>query len=412
MRSRFIACTALAVVLSAASARADQPTAEVIHWWTSGGEAAAVKVFADSFNKAGGKWVDTAIAGGGGENARSTGISRIVGGKPPTAMQFNYGKQFDEIVANGYVANVDAVAQEGKWKDLLPPVLYNSVVREGHVYGVPVNVHGIHWAWWSAAALQKAGAEAPKSWDDFFPVLDKLKAAGLTPVALGGQAWQEEILFNFIVNSYGGKDLFRAIYVDHKVDAVKSPEFRKAVDLFLKLKPYVDEGSPGRNWNDATAMVITGKAGVQVMGDWAKGEFNAAKQTAGKDYVCEAGFGTKGGYAFGGDVFVMVKSDAKGAAEAQALLAKTLLSPEVQVAFNNVKGSIPVRPDVDTSKVDACAKIGLEAMKNLDNQIPNLDFTNTPDQVGAYRDAITEMWNSKKPDVDAFLAKYAKAVAM
>ena len=43
---------------------------------------------------------------------------------------------------------------------------------------------------------------------------------------------------------------------------------------------------PGRNWNDATAMVITGKAGVQMMGDWAKGEFLAANQTAGKEFGC------------------------------------------------------------------------------------------------------------------------------
>ena len=74
----------------------------MIHWWTSGGESAAVKVFAEQFTKAGGTWMDTAIAGGA--NARTAAINRTVGGTPPTAMQFNTGKQFDELVENDLLA--------------------------------------------------------------------------------------------------------------------------------------------------------------------------------------------------------------------------------------------------------------------------------------------------------------------
>src|SRR5271166_6304163 len=106
----------LGVSLAAAPAAAEK--AEVIHWWTSGGESAAVKVFADQFNKAGGTWVDTAIAGGA--NARTVAINRTVGGDPPTAMQFNTGKQFDELVDNDMLANVDAVAAAQNWKGVIP----------------------------------------------------------------------------------------------------------------------------------------------------------------------------------------------------------------------------------------------------------------------------------------------------
>ncbi len=38
---------------------------EVTHWWTSGGEAAAVAEFAKAFDATGNKWVDGAIAGPG-----------------------------------------------------------------------------------------------------------------------------------------------------------------------------------------------------------------------------------------------------------------------------------------------------------------------------------------------------------
>ena len=92
-------------------AQAAEPLkAEVIHWWTSGGEAAAVKVFADAYDQAGGQWIDSAVAGGGGEAARTAGINRIVGGNPPTMMQFTTGKQLAELVANNYLVTLDAAA--------------------------------------------------------------------------------------------------------------------------------------------------------------------------------------------------------------------------------------------------------------------------------------------------------------
>ena len=103
--------------------------AEVLHWWTSAGESAAVKVFAEQFTKAGGTWVDNAIAGGA--NARTAGINRMVGGNPPTMMQFNTGKQFDELVSNDLVRNVDAQAKAGKWREIMPKLIVDAVTRDG-----------------------------------------------------------------------------------------------------------------------------------------------------------------------------------------------------------------------------------------------------------------------------------------
>ena len=76
--------------------------------------------------------------------------------------------------------------------------------------------------------------------------------------------------------------MFTAFWGKRDAAMVKSPEFRKVAETYRKLHDYVDPGAPGRNWNDATAMVIQGKAGMQFMGDWAKGEFTAAGQTPGQ----------------------------------------------------------------------------------------------------------------------------------
>jgi glucose/mannose transport system substrate-binding protein len=237
--------------------------AEVIHWWTSGGESAAVKVLAEQFAKAGGTWVDTAIAGG--VNARAAAISRTIGGTPPTAMQFNTGKQFDDLVENDLLRDVDQLATEQKWKSMMPEAIVNATTRNGKMFAVPVDIHGQNWLWMSTAALGKAGAPEPTNWDDVFPVLDKLKAADLIPLAFSGQKVWERNLFNAVLVGKGGNALWAAIYGKRDAAAAKSAEFTAVAETYGKLRSYVDPGAPGRNWNDATNLVIQGKAGLQIM---------------------------------------------------------------------------------------------------------------------------------------------------
>src|SRR4051812_15545979 len=211
MSRRGVTGFALGALLSlCAPASAEELRAEVIHWWTSGGESAAVKVFAEQFQAAGGTWVDTAIAGGA--NARTAAINRTVGGNPPTAMQFNTGKQFDDLVENELLADVDAQEAAQKWKAILPAAFVQAVTRGGHAYAVPVNIHGQNWLFYSNAALQRAGVQPPTGWDDLFPALDKLRTAGLIPLAFSGQKNWERNLFNNVMAGRGGHDLFIAFW--------------------------------------------------------------------------------------------------------------------------------------------------------------------------------------------------------
>ncbi|GAB3256773.1 ABC transporter substrate-binding protein [Chitinimonas naiadis] len=381
-------------------AQAAGTKAEVIHWWTSGGESAAIKEMANAYKAAGGEWVDSAVAGG--EQARAAAINRIVGGNPPAAAQFNTSQQFHDVIAEGLLNNVDDVAAKEGWDKILPAPILNSIKVKGHYYAAPVNIHMPAWFWYSKAAFAKAGIKAePKTADEFFAALDKLKAAGVVPLALGGQGWQEKITFDAWLAHAGGADLYMKIYRDRDVATVNSAAFKKVLADFKRLRGYVDAGSPGRNWNDATAMLISGKAGVQIMGDWAKGEFAAAKQTAGKEFGCFPGFGARSPYIIAGDVFVFPKTDKPEIVKAQKLLATVMTSPAAQVAFNSKKGSIPIRTDVDLSGLDICAKQGVEIMKDKSRQIPNPEMLASPDTIGALQDVVSKFWNNNQSVEDA-----------
>lgn len=392
-----------AAVLMAAGAlapAAHAQKAEVIHWWTSGGEAAAIKEFATMYTKAGGTWIDTPIAGGGGAQARTVMANRTMGGDAPTAAQYNYGKQYEEIIKEGLLNDLDDVAKKGNWDKLLPEKIRNAVKVNGKYFAVPVNLHNENWVWFNKAVLAKAGAKEPTNMDEMFAAMDKVKATGVTPLALGGQGWQEAITFRGVLLAVGGQDLYLKTFKDKDAS---TPGFRKTVETFRKLKGYTDAGSPGRDWNLATGMVIEGKAAFQMMGDWAKGEFVNAGKSAGKEYGCFMAGGPKMPYAIGGDVFVFPKQKAADAAAAQKKLAELMISPEGQVAFNNKKGSIPIRTDVDTSKMDMCAQMGVQAVKE-GRLLQGTNELLSPDAVGAFEDAISKFWNSNQSVDDGIKA--------
>ncbi len=373
--------------------------AEVIHWWTSGGESAAVKELASAYKAAGGTWVDTAISGG--ENSRQITINRIAGGKPPTVAQFNTSRQYQEVVAEGLLNDIDAVAVKEGWDKFLPEPIKKFVKIDGKYYAMPVNIHNPSWFWYSKAVLAKASVkEEPQNMEQFLDALAKIKASGAIALALGGQGWQEGLLFNAILHQ-GNADLFKKFYGSKDGAIATTPEFKKFLTDFKKLKAFVDPGSPNRDWNVTTAMLISNKAGFQIMGDWAKGEFSSAKQTAGKEYGCFPGWGAKAPYMIEGDVFVFPKTKDPEAIKAQRLFATVVTSPAVQVAFNTKKGSIPIRTDVDMGKLDICSQLGVNAMKDPSRHLPSPSQLISPEKGGAIQDIITKFWNTSQSVDDA-----------
>ncbi|HEX8601309.1 MAG TPA: ABC transporter substrate-binding protein [Pseudoduganella sp.] len=382
--------------------------ATVSHWWTSGGESAAIRQFADAFTRAGGQWIDQAVAGA--DQSRASTINRIVGGNAPVAAQFNTSRQFRDIVDQGLLNNLDDVAARGNWDRILPRTIIDAIKINGHYYAAPVDIHMPAWFFYSKAAYARAGiGSEPATFDEFMAHLDRLKRAGLIPLAFGGQVWQEKILFDAVFALVGGPELYLRVYRDRDLKAVQSPAFRDVLVKFRRLRAYTDPGAPGRNWNDATALVVSGRAGVQIMGDWAKGEFTSAGQVAGREFGCFPGFGPRAPYIVAGDAFVFPRTGKPHVVKAQHLLATVMTAPGPQAEFSARKGSIPIRPDVDLAKLDLCARMGIAIMADKSRQLPNTEMLLDPDLNGALQDVLTNYWNRTETPEQA-QAAFAQAM--
>ncbi|MDP3960615.1 MAG: ABC transporter substrate-binding protein [Pseudorhodobacter sp.] len=330
---------------------------EVLHWWTSGGEAAALNVLKDDLAAKGIGWVDMPVAGGGGEAAMTVLRARVTAGDPPTAVQM-LGFDIQDWAAEGALGNLDAVAAAEGWDAVVPAALARFSKFDGHWIAAPVNVHSTNWVWISKAALDAAGGKAPESWDDLVAMLDAMKANGITPLAHGGQPWQDATIFDAVVLGLGN-DFYKAAFVDLDPAALGGDTMAQAFDRLMKLRTYVDDNFSGRDWNLASAMVINGEAGMQMMGDWAKGEFLKAGKVPGSDFVCIRFPGTQGSVTFNSDQFAMFNVASDDAKAAQAAMASAIESPVFQSAFNVVKGSVPARTDVPDTAFDDCGKKGI-----------------------------------------------------
>ena len=382
---------------------------EVTHWWTSGGEAAAVAELAKAFDASGDKWIDGAIAGSGGV-ARPIIISRILGGDPMGATQLNHGRQAEELIEAGLLLDITDVAEAEGWRDIIHPVsLLDSCTVDGRVYCAPLNIHSWQWLWLSNQAFADAGVAVPTNWDEFAAAGDALRAAGKLPMAMGGQPWQSSGAFGVMMIAIGGLDTFKAINADKNPEAVMSPEATKVFEAFGAARQLA-EGSNIQEWSQATNLVLTGQAGGQIMGDWAQGEFSVAEKVAGTDYTCLPGLGANEIISTDGDAFYFPLVDDEEITAAQKRLASLLVSKEVQVAFNLKKGSLPIRGDIDLSKANDCMKKGLQILAD-GNIVPSGNQLLSQDTQTQLGDLTVEFWNDQSITPAQFQERYRDIIA-
>ncbi len=407
------AMAASAIGFAGGASAADVKEVQMLHWWTSGGEAAALNVLKQDLAKEGYTWKDVPVAGGGGEGAMTALKAMVAAGNPPTASQI-LGYYAVDYAEAGKLGDITSLADKEGWAKVVPTALQKFTTTNGKWDAVPVNIHSVNWIWLNKAAMEKIGGTQPKTFDDFVALLDKAKKAGIIPLALGGQPWQEATLFDSVVASTGGIDFYKKAFIDLDESALKSDTMKKSFDNLAKLRAYTDSNYAGRDWNLATAMVIKGDALVQVMGDWAKGEFVNAHQQADKDFLCYRFPGTDGSVIYNTDMFAMfnVPEDRKAA---QLALADATMSISFQSAFNVVKGSVPARMDVPDTAFDSCGKKGIADVKaaNADGKFVGSmaqNYAQPPAVAGAYHDVVTKFFHGEIKSSDAAVTELVKAL--
>jgi glucose/mannose transport system substrate-binding protein len=319
---------------------------EVFTWWADGGEKAGLDGLVSVFNTAcsGYKFVNGAVAGGAGSNAKQVLASRLQQGQPPDTFQAHAGAELSDYINAGQVEDLSSEYQEWGLNSAFPKGLLDNITVGGKIYSVPANIHRANVVWSNKKVLSDAGiTKDPTTMAEFVADLDTLKAKGIaTPLALG-KDWTQEMLFEAVLITDLGADGFTGLW-NGKTDW-KSAQVTQGINDYKKLLSYTNTDRDTFDWTDAEKLIMDGKAGFQLMGDWEAADLDA-KGFKDYGYFVFPGNGTA--YQWLADSFVLPKG-AKDVDGTKCWL-KTVGSADGQKAFNTKKGSIPAR--IDASPAD------------------------------------------------------------
>ncbi|WP_342059777.1 ABC transporter substrate-binding protein [Aeromonas sp. OTU364] len=327
---------------------------EVLHWWTSGGEAKAVEVLKSEWAEQGNQWNDFAVQGGGGKSAMTVLKSRALAANPPEAAHLK-GYELHEWASLGFLRDLSPMAEHLGWYPQLSPMVRDTLSQNGALMAVPTGIHRVNWLWLNRKLFERLGLTPPADWAQFVAVADKLKAQGVTPLAIGNEPWQLAVLFETVALGEGGKAFYRKAFLEQDSATLTGPDMVRVLTRFQQLRAYVPEKYAGLKWHQATNLLESGGAAMQIMGDWVKGELSAGNYRPGEDIDCLPSPGSQGLFSYNLDSIAMFKQRDPAQLQAQGELARLLMTPRFQEEFNRVKGSIPALTKPDMSKFDRCA---------------------------------------------------------
>ncbi|MGH3352034.1 MAG: ABC transporter substrate-binding protein [Nocardioides sp.] len=322
---------------------------EVFTWWAEGSEKAGLDALVKVFDEQNPdlKFVNGAVAGGAGSDAKNVLQSRLQNGEPPATFQAHAGAELTDYINAGQIEDLTDLYEEKGWNEQFPEGLLDRLKQDGGIYSVPSNIHRANMLWANPAVLKKAGIEANKTYDSidaWIVDLKKIKAKGIIPLSVATD-WTQVNLLETVLLADLGAEAYNGLW-DGTTDWAGS-EVKAALEDYSTLLSLTNTDRQGLDWPDATQLVIDGDAAFNVMGDWAEAAFQEQKKTFNKDYTAVPVPGTDGVFDFLADSFTK-PVDGPNPEGTEAWL-DSIASDEGQVAFNKAKGSIPASTTADTS---------------------------------------------------------------
>ncbi len=317
---------------------------EIFSWWTAGGEAEGLQELFSIYARLypGVEIINATVAGGAGAQAKAVLKTRMLGGDPPDTFQVHAGHELiDTWVKTGFMEPLTQLFISEGWTKVMPKGILDIVSYDGDYWSVPVNIHRANVLWYNKAILQKYGLKPPTTFDEFFDIAEKLKSHGVIPLAFGTKdGWEAAHVFETVLIGTLGAQGYKGLWTG--ATKWSDPKVTEALEIFAKMLKYINPDHSARTWDEACALIVEGKAAMNIMGDWAVGYFMAKGF---KDFGWVLAPNNAGIFDALSDSFGLPK----GARNKENVIAflKVLGSKEGQEAFNIKKGSIPARIDVN-----------------------------------------------------------------
>lgn len=323
----------------------------IFHWWTAPGEREAAdamfKAFKDKYPDI--EIVENPVPGGGGVSHRVVLQARITAGIPPDTFQTLGGAELKNYVDSNVLQPLDDFYQRLGYDKVIPGPLLKAVTVNGHPYAVPLNMHIQNILYYNLKLFNELGIQPPTTFAELLAACDKIKASkpDMTCLALGSkEKWGDAFVFDSILLEYGGPENYVKVYKG-EVDVTTDATYRKALEDFAKLRPYINADHAGLTWDQSVGLVGSGQAAMVLMGTWAIGAF-------------VKGSNWQPGVDFGAVTFpqkperiLLFHPDTYGITvgapnpDATMKWLEVVASPELQIPTDVTQGGLFARTDID-----------------------------------------------------------------
>lgn len=329
---------------------------EILSWWVSRGESEALRALLGVYNRAHPRASVVSAAVSGTPFARKQLRSRMTRGRPPDTFQVNGGTDLLSWVGYGAVRErmepLDFLFASEGWRSVFPPDVLELVTHSGRLYAVPVDIHRTNTLFFNRRTLARQGLAPPATLQDLHLVAATLRARGIVPFSIGYKdPWTLTMLaFENVMVAVAGGDYYRDFFSGKR--SADDPELYATLAHVGRILDHSNSDAASLGWDGAVERLITGRAAMTIMGDWAKGYLINSKSPLEFGEIPSPG--AAGAFVFATDTFGLPKRASQRAGAIDLL--KVFGSKEGQDAFNPLKGSIPARTDADLARYDPLAR--------------------------------------------------------
>jgi len=383
-----------------------KPPIEFLHFWISKGEINAMNVFKDAFIKKGGTWSDISV-----KNYQLMKIEHSIReskGFPVSAMLLLGGEDITNMTQINQIQPIQKIIDGTSWQQSLQSFTLDALRINKQIMGIPIAIHNENWAWYNLKIYNELNLTLPKNWDEFIVQAPIIKKAGYSPIAVSDDYFSLRIFFSVLLAGVGGEDVYNRFFKKQDITVLDNKKFKKALSIFSKIRKYRLQKKHLHIWSDATEEVLNNFAAMQIMGDWAKAEFQIEKKILGKDFNCWPAPNANTYFLAAIDVIVFPYPQTKEEKAGQKLFIETLLDKNVQTDFNRLKGATPTIKDFNIKKLDMCTKSRLYQLKDKKNILYSPRFLMPESKLSQIRPLISKFWKNNMITTEQFIEELKK----
>ncbi len=340
--------------VSSSVTAADAHTLDFWHWWVSDSEIKNINLIKQHAKQQGITVQDQSMRSYNNSDYSNVLKKHIQQHNPPTAAML-ISSQVHPYNNTFPLLNLDEVAQEQGWEDVIPDAIQETAKFQGHWISAPINSHSTNWLWINKALFNRLNLPIPETFDDLLVVLERAQRMGIPGLVSLTVGWEYTILFELVAISSNGLEFYRRLFIDRQQLPGDKQLLINTLMRVQQLTHYFSADTVNNSWDENTAAMLQGEVLMQIQGSWVASELDTLGAKADVDYLCIRFPDTQGAYLFHTDHVVFFATPTNDTAQ-QKNFARMLLDKEFQRNLSISSGASPARVDISTEGLNSCGK--------------------------------------------------------